>query len=135
MSESSLHTDLVRSLKEWVASRGEVRQLLIYLDLPELPSSERPPKIGGFYPDVYCVSDEGRPIYLGEAKTARDLESCRSRNQLTAFLRFLSGHPASALVVAVPWRVVPTARSLVRALQRLSGTTSVCTHFVEKLPG
>lgn len=107
----------------------------MYRDLPELPASERPPKINGFYPDVYCVSDTGDPLYLGEAKTARDLESSRTRNQLAAFLHFLGDHSETAFVIAVPWRMVPTARSLVRALQRLTGTAPVTTYFLEKLPG
>jgi len=135
MSESLLHANLARSLSEWIAAQSKGQRYVIYRDLPELPASERPRRIDGFCPDIFCASDIGDPLYVGEAKTARDLESAHTRNQLTAFLRFLAGHAGAALVIAVPWRMVPAARSLVRALQRITNTASVPAHFLDQLPG
>jgi hypothetical protein len=111
------------------------RKAAILVDLPESVGANRPPLIGGFVPDLYCEVRDDQHIYLGEAKTSRDLEASHSRAQLVAFLRFLSSRGTGVLVIAVPWRSVPAARSLVRALQRLSATTSVATYFLEQLPG
>jgi hypothetical protein len=136
MPESLLHTELVRSLAVW-ASTGLTSHaaVVVYTDLPENPSDHKPPSIEGFYPDLYCTSLGGRPLCIGEAKTLGDLESKRSRLQLAAYLRFLATFAPGLLVVAVPWHGVPTARSLVRAIQRQSNTGAVTTHFIEKLPG
>jgi len=136
MSESALHTDLVRSLVAWVTPRiGTDCRSAIFVDLPEGTAGDRPPSIDGFFPDLYCADGDGSPMFLGEAKTARDLESHRSREQLAGYLRFLAVRQRGALVLAVPWRVVPAARSLIRALQRLNAAGTVMTHFLEKLPG
>ena len=89
MSESSLHTNLVRSLVDWVACRIDTGgRIAVFSDLPEIAASDKPPCIGGFYPDVYCASADGLPLFLGEAKTARDLESRRSREQIDAYSVF-----------------------------------------------
>ncbi len=136
MAESSLHTELVRSLALWAsASLTTHSHVVVYTDLPENPAENKPPSIEGFYPDLYCTSVGGEPICIGEAKTLGDLESKHSRQQLTAYLRFLLTFRLGLLVVAVPWHAVPAARSLVRAIQRQSNTRAVNTHFIEKLPG
>lgn len=136
MPESLLHTELVRSLALW-ASTGLASHshVVVYVDLPENPAENKPPSIEGFFPDLYCTSVGGQPLCIGEAKTLGDLESKHSRQQLTAYLRFLLNFAPGLLVVAVPWRAVPSARSLVRAIQRQSNTRAVNTHFIEKLPG
>jgi hypothetical protein len=136
MSESLVHTELVRSLCVWVSDPDRARSVaIVYSDLPENSASNKPPSIGGYFPDVYCASIEGLPIYIGEAKTAGDLESKRSREQLRAYLQFLARYDASSLIVAVPWRAVPTARSLIRSIQRIENIFHVSTVFLEKLPG
>ncbi len=110
-------------------------RIIVYVDLPESLPSDKPPAIDGYYPDLYCAAVDGQPVYVGEAKTVNDLESRHSRDQLAAYLRFLSVRGTGSLVVAVPWRAVPSARSLVRSIQRLNGTRSVPTFFLERLPG
>jgi len=136
MSESSVHTELVRSLCNWAVIQTKSSAIeVMYSDLPEISLGDKPPSINGYFPDMYCVSRDGEPIFVGEAKTVRDLESKRSRDQIAAYLRFLALHESSALVMAVPWRAVPTARSLVRAIQRISGLLAVSVHFLEMLPG
>jgi hypothetical protein len=136
MPESSLHIELVRRLAVW-ASTGLAGHspVVVYSDLPENAIDNKPPSIEGFYPDLYCTSLGGQPLCIGEAKTLGDLESKHSRQQLTAYLRFLLTFAPGLLVVAVPWHAVPAARSLVRAIQRQSNTGAVMTHFIEKLPG
>jgi len=109
--------------------------VVVYADLPENPVDNKPPPIDGFYPDLYCTTVGGRPLCIGEAKTLGDLESKRSRDQLAAYLRYLTMFAPGLLVVAVPWHAVPTARSLVRAIQRHSNTGAVSTYFLEKLSG
>jgi hypothetical protein len=136
MAESSTHTELVRRLVSWVGQRiSEDHLSMIYADLPEALPANKPPRIAGFCPDVYGAADDGRSVYVGEAKTATDLDTRRSREQISAYLRFLAPDNAGRLVIAVPWHCVPAARSLVRSLQRIDGTASVPTYFLEQLPG
>jgi hypothetical protein len=136
MGESSTHTEFVRELVSWISKRNSENKLsMIYADLPEAPAANKPPSIGGFIPDVYSTSGDGRPYFIGEAKTAKGLDTGHSRRQISAYLRFLATQNAAGLVIAVPWQCVPAARSLVRALQRVDGTASVRTYFLEQLSG
>lgn len=136
MGETSTHADLVRRMVQWVAARTRAdHRIVVFSDLPEGVPGDRPPLIGGYYPDLYCCCSDGRPLYLGEAKTAGDIESARSRAQITGFLAFLAAQQTGQLVLAVPWRVVPAARSIIRTIHRVSGIPAVSTHVLEQLPG
>ena len=75
-------------------------------------SDETPYMIGGFRPDVYatCASI----TVIGEAKTARDLESPRTARQLRAFLEYVVVHSSRHLVLAVHWANAATAKSVLR---------------------
>ena len=120
----------------WASQRvANDRLSIIYADLPEIIGSEKPPAIDGHCPDFYCESRERQETLLGEAKTAHDLEARHTRDQLAAYLRYLAPLGNGILIIAVPWRCVPSAKSLVRSLQRQSGCTTVATHFLEQLPG
>lgn len=72
---------------------------------------------------------------IGEAKTALDIETTHSRTQLAAYLTYLSKFETSLLILAVPWYCTNQMRSLVRVIQRKTGTERVKIHVLERLTG
>lgn len=116
--ESARHRLLVERLLDAVEARhrGD-RSVVIFADHHRF-GSELPPMIGPFTPDVLVTSVPATFRLIGEAKTRDDLESERSRRQLTAFLDHLALHPPSALWLAVPFHVAPRARLLIRSIRR-----------------
>ena len=116
MSESRLHIDLVNSLKKWIENQYQNNVSIILLDLPDCDSNNKPFLINGFRPDVYAKASEGTIIVIGEAKTARDLESKRSEKQIIALLDFCSKNPNSKFVLSVPWDIKRHAQNLIKDL-------------------
>jgi len=94
-----------------------MRNVVIFADHHRF-GSELPPTIGIFTPDVFASDFPATFLLIGEAKTRDDLETERSRRQLTAFLDHLSLHPPSALWIAVPFDAAPRARHLIRSMRR-----------------
>jgi hypothetical protein len=119
----------------YVRDEYHAYQLAIFHDLPALLGAEKPPRIGGFLPDLYAVDAPPSITILGEAKTAEDLETEHSRKQLTAFLTFLQLQSNGILVVAVPWQARARAKNLVARLQRQLQCTSVRTIVITELAG
>lgn len=135
MSESLVHLQLVGRIMSYVRDEYHAYQLAIFHDLPALLGAEKPPRIGGFLPDLYAVDAPPSITILGEAKTAEDLETEHSRKQLTAFLTFLQLQSNGILVVAVPWQARARAKNLVARLQRQLQCTSVRTIVITELAG
>jgi hypothetical protein len=106
-----------------------MRSVVIFADHHRF-GSELPPTIGCFTPDVFASDVPATFHLIGEAKTRDDIETERSRRQLTAFLDHLSLHPPSALLIAVPFNVAPRARQLIRSMRRAEHQSVV----VEILP-
>lgn len=116
--ESARHRLLVERLLEAVENRHQGdRSVVIFADHHRF-GSELPPMIGSFTPDVLATNVPATFRLIGEAKTRDDLESERSRRQLTAFLDHLALNPPSALWLAVPFDVAPRARLLIRSIRR-----------------
>jgi len=136
MPESAVHLALVQSLVQWVKSNCLIeKDGLLLVDDPAQMASSKPPSINGYFPDVYLRGLRLRSILIGEAKSAYDLESRHSRKQLASFLIHLLSVERGTLLVAVPWHVVPRAKSLIRAIQRETNSMSVQTIFLDYLPG
>jgi hypothetical protein len=116
--ESARHRFLVERLLETVETRHQgVRSVVIFADHHRF-GSQLPPTIGAFTPDVLVTNVPATFRLIGEAKTRDDLESDRSRRQLTAFLDHLALNPPSALWLAVPFDLAPRARLLIRSIRR-----------------
>ena len=133
MVELSTHDNLVLLMEAWVCNN-------LLADNPgslqcDLPHRSTPPKIGNNIPDLYVAAHGDVPLILGEAKTAIDIESRRSHQQIIAFLWHCDRISPSRLILAVPWYKVPYARNLLRRLSRQNGLTSVETLVLENLPG
>jgi hypothetical protein len=98
---------------------------LILVDRPGTRADGKPPRVGRFTPDVWAQSK--RRILLGEAKTAADLETAHSNQQLDAFLEHIVySPPGSRLLLAVPSLMAPRAKIMIAQLaRRFTTTTSV----------
>ncbi len=136
MSESATHQYLVQAMVAWIAERffsGDPG--LVLHDNPTSSSLDRPPPVGGYFPDVFARETSATPLIVGEAKTAHDLERKHSILQIGAFLQHCACYPQSLFVLAVPWYVVRCGRSLLAHLQKKHGTNEVATTVLEKLEG
>lgn len=120
MSEGIFHGSLVARLEQRITNECAEELDLILVDRPGTRAEAKPPRVGRFTPDVWAQSK--RRIYLGEAKTAADLETTHSNKQLEAFLEHVTLSPqGSRLFLAVPVFMVPRARLIVGQLaQRLN---------------
>jgi hypothetical protein len=116
--ESARHRFLVERLLDTVEIRHQgVRSVVIFADHHRF-GSQLPPMIGDFTPDVLVTTVPATFRLIGEAKTRDDIETDRSRRQLTAFLDHLALHPPSSLWLGVPFDLAPRARVLMRSIRR-----------------
>ncbi len=92
--------------------------MVILYDLPSTVGGDRPPRVGGFAPDVYARDLLGTTTVIGEAKCAEDIGTVHSRQQIQAFLDYLRYQKASLFVLAVPFFSCPTARIVVESAKR-----------------
>lgn len=136
MPESATHMGLVRQLVAWVQiHRAGEQDGLLFVDDPSRVAADKPPVVLGYTPDLYWEALAGRSVLIGEAKSAYDVESRHSRKQFASFVSHLSFVEDGTLLVAVPWHVVPQAKSLIRAIQRDTGSSAIRTVFLDYLPG
>lgn len=116
MAESNTHIRLVERLVSHIANAHA--EVAIFHDLPSCVGAEKPPRIGGYVPDVYATDAPTTVVVIGEAKTEGDLVTDHSRRQLVAFLLHLQAHPhRGVLIVAVPWSARATAHNLLVSLR------------------
>jgi hypothetical protein len=116
MAESVIHLRLVATLVAHITTTYS--GLVVFHDLPAMLGAEKPPRIGGYVPDVYATDAPTTITVVGEAKTEADLTTDHSRGQLIAFLQYLGARERGVLVLAVPWGVRATAKNLLVGLQR-----------------
>lgn len=124
MAESTQHLQLLQRILDYVwLNFGKLYSLSILHDLPTTVGGEKPPRLGGFSPDVYAIDVPVTITIIGEAKTARDLETEHSRRQLTAFITHLNSQSNGVLIVAVPWQSIGASQ---RMLKQLAMKASKC---------
>ena len=128
MSESSKHAELVGIIVEYIRrEHTHTTAMGILDDLTGPLRAERPSKIGGFVPDVHAFDAPLTTVIIGEAKTAADLETEHSLNQIKAFMLYLSHQRAGIFILAVPWQVKRRGSSLIEAVRKDIGAHSVRT--------
>ena len=129
MAESLQHQRLVERIVNAVAGalNGYDGALCLIDGAPH--SDGIPHMIGGFRPDVYATDTS--IVIVGEAKTARDLESPRTKRQLRAFLKYVEAHTSRHLVLAVHWTNVATAKSVLRNTAPNWGTVRRRVHILD----
>jgi len=131
MAESVNHLRLVEHLVAHITATYE--GLVVFHDLPAALGAEKPPRIGGYVPDVFATDAPTTITIVGEAKTESDLETDHSREQLVAFLQYLGARQRGVLVLAVPWQVRATAKNLLASLQRQHRCNHVATIVIERV--
>ena len=115
MSETPQHLALVQSLKQFVENSFSLAHFAVFADLPG--SSDKPPRVYGFVPDIYAEDAPRTTLVIGEAKTREDLTTPHSRAQIAAFVRYASQQPNGMFVLAVPWSVSVPAQQIVEECQ------------------
>lgn len=113
MAEGSVHLELIESILQNVPNLIGAESL-IFTDRPGESRDRKCPRINGFVPDVYAVQLRGDGKLIGEAKAAADFFQPHTLAQVRAFMDFLSFHPQATLVLAVPPRLLPAAKCLLR---------------------
>lgn len=123
MPESATHADLVTAIIAFATHElGGPDGIVVRDDAVRPFRGERPPRIGGYTPDVYATDVPTTRTLVGEAKTCADLENDHTRRQLNAFLEHLVHTPGGTLVLAVPLAARATARRLVaEVIRELAG--------------
>jgi hypothetical protein len=128
LAESSKHSALVQIIIGYIGrEHAQIAALGVVTDLSSPLHAEKPSRIGGFVPDVYAFDAPLTTVIIGEAKTFTDLETERSRKQITAFLSFLGQQPHGIFILAVPWQAKQRARSIIKMLRAESNASSVKT--------
>ena len=126
MSESKEHLTLVDAIVRYIArEHGHISCLVILDDKLGRGQGAKPPRVGGFTPDVYAADAPTTTTIVGEAKTSGDLDNEHTRNQVGAFMEHLRYRTNSSFVLAVPWTAVAVARSLAIEVQRKVGAGNV----------
>jgi hypothetical protein len=59
--------------------------------------------VNGYVPDAYVYEAGPYRLVLGEAKTAADIDTRHSADQIKAFIKYCQMIGSSLLVLAVPW--------------------------------
>lgn len=131
LAESSKHTALVQVIIGYIGR--EHAELGIITDLSGPLYAEKPNRIDGYVPDVYAFDAPLTTVVIGEAKTHDDLDTERSRKQMTAFLSFLGLQQSGIFVLAVPWHLKRRAAALIETIQAATGATSVKTVMLDDI--
>jgi hypothetical protein len=128
--ESSLHVRLVEAAVAEIKRRhGDLYSLTVFVDLPSA-GRNRPTLIGGYVPDIFAIDTPETCRIIGEAKTAPDCETPRSRLQFIAFLTHLSWFPNGLFYLSVPWFYRVRAQTLIEAAAHVAGATAVKAQII-----
>jgi hypothetical protein len=92
--------------------------MVVLADLPTSNCSDKPPRVGGYSPDIYATEVPRTMVLVGEAKTSEDLTTDHTRQQIAAFLKFLQFQERGIFVLAVPWQCVPSAQIVIASARR-----------------
>ncbi|MGP8231188.1 MAG: hypothetical protein ACLQL2_00785 [Methylovirgula sp.] len=123
--ESLTHVSLVEAAAAEIRQRHkDLYSLTIFVDLPSA-GRDRPTMIGGYVPDIFAIDTPETCRIIGEAKTAIDCETPRSRLQFIAFLTHLSRFPNGLFYLAVPWFYRMRAHTLIESAAQAAGAAAV----------
>ena len=126
MPESATHASLVQAVILYAEREfGGLADIAVREDAVRPLRGERPPVIEGYVPDVFVTDVPTTMTLIGEAKTQQDLETDHSRQQISAFLSYLSKTPRGIFVLSVPLAAGATARRLLAQLNEpFAGATT-----------
>lgn len=128
--ESLAHVSLVEAAATEIRRRHkDLYSLIMFVDRPSA-GRDRPTMIGGYVPDIFAIDTPETCRIIGEAKTAIDCETPRSRLQFIAFLTHLSCFPNGLFYLAVPWFYRVRARTLIECAAQAAGAAAVKLHVI-----
>ena len=132
MPESERHARLVKAIIAHLdVHLGMIDEIMVRDDSIQPVRGERPPRVAGYVPDVYATDVPTTKTVIGEAKTAKDLETERSRRQIAEFLRYLAYMPTGLFILAVPTSHKARARWLIKELGSPLGTKMPKTDIID----
>lgn len=137
MSESSHHRILVEALARNI-SRDSIwgAPPFVYCDiLDEAGSSNLPPTIGRYRPDVFARDMMNSVSIIGEAKTDGDIDNDHTLMQLMSFFGHLRVGKKAELWMGVTWMSAGTAMRVCRKARRLSDALHVPFRVVAYMIG
>lgn len=119
MTESLLHINLVRKLREYTI-KIIPRENYNFIFEDSSTAKEIPPLIMQKYrPDLYYEFEN--QLIIGEAKTEKDIRSEHSKEQYISYINYCSKYSGCALLlVAVPWTELGNMNSLLRRILKES---------------
>jgi len=92
-------------------------ELVVFTDRPGENREKKPPRIGGFVPDVFAAEYKGNAKVIGEAKSFADFYSPHTTSQISAFAEYLSYQSRGVLILAVPASLIAAARNLLTTVK------------------
>lgn len=118
MPESKLHIELVKTLADWICHKSSYLgdNTIVFIDSPYSLNQELPKKIGDYRPDIFAYDSQTRRSVIGEAKTAKDLDTSRSHDQISTFLSYAYSDKQAVFILATQWDTVRYAYNLIRTL-------------------
>nr|WP_281721371.1 hypothetical protein [Nitrosomonas nitrosa] len=120
-----MHVALVEAAAAEIRRRHQnLYSLTLYVDLPSA-GRDRPAMIGGYVPDIFAIDAPETCRIIGEAKTAADCETPRSRLQFIAFLSHLSQFQNGLFYLSVPWFYRVRAQTLIDSVAEAACAPSV----------
>lgn len=117
MSEGVVHSLLVSALVQQIQERLGAADLVVWADVPADGRYAATPAMGGLRPDVYARQKDTGTVILGEAKSARDIDTPHTRAQLRRFFEDLSPERDGLLWLAVPLSGSGPAIRVVRSVR------------------
>jgi len=114
-----LHDELVSRLVEFVFEEWKESIVQMLVDHGITGAKSRPPKIGGYIPDLYArIANE--TCIIGEAKTPKDFETDRSQEQIVSFLKYADENKCM-FFLSVPFMYHLAASGRIEYLIKLNG--------------
>jgi hypothetical protein len=119
MGETYTHKYFVRLLIAHVENsiKDKPEEFFVYAD-GETLSGGTPRAIGSSIPDVFAISESREIVFIGEAKSATDIERDHTNRQLVDYVKYLKNIKYGELVFAVPWYMIGAIDSMIRKTLR-----------------
>jgi hypothetical protein len=92
------HSRIVLKLLDWLETRIDKPNSFLFVDDPAI-DYPRPHKIGRSIPDIFAECETSKKIFIGEAKTVRDILPSHSKCQFQDYIKFLKRNENAFLLL------------------------------------
>ncbi len=126
MSVSIDHELMVLDLIQWLdSSEKPIAAGELLAECSMYRKVGYPPSLCGYRPDVLVSSPKEQCYLVAEAKTSADLETERTKKQISGFIDWLAERERGFIVIGVPWDSTASAKSLLRNILRKKGVAHI----------